>query len=72
MVVVRSQVAHSNVRSSNPGFPADVRAKPILCLQVGHIGRSDKVFITHHPRKSLKYFCVVACPVSYYQDKTLS
>lgn len=37
---VRSQVEHSNVRSSKPRVPGEVRAKAILCLHVGHIGRS--------------------------------
>jgi hypothetical protein len=37
---VRSQVEHSNVRSSNPRVPGEIRAKAILCLQTGHIGRS--------------------------------
>jgi hypothetical protein len=37
---MRWQVAHSNVRTSMPRSPAEIRANPILCLQVGHIGRS--------------------------------
>jgi hypothetical protein len=37
---MRWQVTHSNVRSSNPRSPGDNRTNPILCLQVGHIGRS--------------------------------
>jgi hypothetical protein len=37
---VRWQVLHSKVRRSNPRWPGEIRAKPILCLQVGHIGRS--------------------------------
>jgi hypothetical protein len=28
------------VRSSKPRRPGEMRASPILCLQVGHIGRS--------------------------------
>ena len=36
----RWQVEHSNVRSSKPRFPGEIPANPILCLQVGHIGRS--------------------------------
>lgn len=36
----RWQVQHSNVRSSKPRFPGEIRAKPNLCLQVGHIGRT--------------------------------
>ena len=34
------QVLHSKVRSSKPRLPGEIRANPILCLQVGHIGRS--------------------------------
>jgi hypothetical protein len=37
---VRPQVAHSKVRSSNPRAPGVMRARAILCLQTGHIGRS--------------------------------
>lgn len=37
---VRPQVVHSKVRSSNPREPGVMRAKAILCLQTGHIGRS--------------------------------
>ena len=28
------------MRSSTPGLPGEIRANPILCLQVGHDGRS--------------------------------
>jgi hypothetical protein len=37
---LRWQVLHSNVRCSNPRSPGEIRTKAILCLQVGHIGRS--------------------------------
>jgi len=37
---VRWQVRHSKVRSSKPLLPGEIRASPILCLQVRHIGRS--------------------------------
>jgi hypothetical protein len=37
---MRSQVEHSNVRSSNPRVPGEIRAKAIVCLHTGHIGRS--------------------------------
>jgi len=37
---MRWQVRHSKVRSSKPRLPGEIRANPILCLQVGHIGRS--------------------------------
>ena len=36
----RSQVEHSKVRCSKPRSPGEIPANPILCLQVGHIGRS--------------------------------
>ena len=37
---MRWQVEHSNVRSSKPLSPGEIRPSPILCLQVGHDGRS--------------------------------
>ena len=38
---------HSKVRSSMPRLPGEIRASPILCLQVGHDGRSAmEVLIT--------------------------
>jgi hypothetical protein len=43
---VRSQVEHSNVRTSKPRTPAEMRASAIRCLHIGHIGRSSKLFIT--------------------------
>jgi hypothetical protein len=42
---VRWQVAHSKVRISTPGGPAEMRANPILCLQTGHIGRSAMEYV---------------------------
>jgi len=51
---MRWQVPHSNVRSSKPRLPGDIRTNPILCLQVGHIGRSimeDKLRIAFCPEK---------------------
>src|SRR6266481_4914880 len=50
---VRWQVLHSKVRRSNPRSPGEIRPKPILCLQVGHIGRStveNELRISRHPR----------------------
>ncbi|MEY9399500.1 RNA polymerase sigma factor (sigma-70 family) [Bradyrhizobium japonicum] len=38
-ISVRSQVEHSNVRSSKPRLPGETRAKAIRCLHTGHIGR---------------------------------
>jgi hypothetical protein len=45
----RWQVEHSNVRSSKPRFPGEIRANPNLCLQVGHIGRTivEAKLLTH-------------------------
>ena len=37
---VRSQVEHSNVRTSKPRSPGAIRASAIRCLHAGHIGRS--------------------------------
>src|SRR5260370_30226553 len=37
---IQWQVLHSKVRSSRPRLPGDIRVNPILCLQVGHDGRS--------------------------------
>ena len=37
---MRRQVRHSKVRSSKPRSPGEIRASPILCLQVGQDGRS--------------------------------
>ena len=41
---------HSKVRSSTPRLPGEIRANPILCLQVGHDGRSamELLIITQH------------------------
>lgn len=37
----------------NPRSPGEIRAKPIQCLQVGHIGRStvENELRTHHPSR---------------------
>ena len=41
---------HSKVRSSKPRSPGEIRASPILCLQVGQDGRSAiEMIITQHP-----------------------
>ncbi|GIQ74909.1 hypothetical protein BraRD5C2_33500 [Bradyrhizobium sp. RD5-C2] len=39
-ISVRTQVEHSNVRSSSSRSPGEMRAKAIRCLRAGHIGRS--------------------------------
>jgi hypothetical protein len=46
---VRSQVEHSNVRTSKPRTPAEMRASAIRCLHVGRIGRSLKPFMIPNP-----------------------
>jgi hypothetical protein len=50
---MRWQVLHSKVCSSKPRLPGEIRANPILCLQVRHIGRStmDELRIAQHPWK---------------------
>src|SRR5258708_35355744 len=56
---IRWQVRHSKVRSSKPRSPGEIRANPILCLQVRHIGRStmDDIRIAQHPTETI---CVLA------------
>jgi hypothetical protein len=56
---IRWQVRHSKVRSSKPRSPGEIRANPILCLQVRHIGRStmDDIRIAQHPAEII---CVSA------------
>src|SRR5258707_6024482 len=51
---IRWQVRHSKVRSSKPRSPGEIRANPILCLQVRHIGRStmDDIRIRPPPRRN--------------------
>src|SRR3990170_1794197 len=52
---VRWQVLHSKVRSSKPRGPGEIRASPILCLQVGQDGRSsieEELRITPRSRKN--------------------
>ena len=51
---IRRQVLHSKVRSSKPRWPGEIRANPILCLQVGHNGRSAmEILITRHPEPTI-------------------
>src|SRR5258708_1916781 len=47
---IQWQVLHSKVRSSRPRLPGDIRVNPILCLQVGHDGRSamELLITTRH------------------------
>jgi hypothetical protein len=55
---IRWQVLHSKVRSSKPRSPGEIRANPILCLQVGHDGRSAlKMLITQHPEPTIRRGC---------------
>jgi hypothetical protein len=54
---VRWQVPHSKVRRSNPRSPGEIRPKPILCLQVGHIGRStveNELRISRNPAVTIR------------------
>jgi len=51
---IRWQVLHSKVRSSKPRLPGEIRANPILCLQVGHDGRSAiEMLITQYPEPTI-------------------
>jgi hypothetical protein len=54
------EVGHSNVRSSKPRFPGEIRANLNLCLQGGHIGRSiveaNLLTATHASRYNTKYW----------------
>jgi len=64
---VRWQVLHSKVRRSNPRSPGEIRARPILCLQVGHIGRStveNELRISLHPAQAYAFQKSQVCPVS--------
>jgi hypothetical protein len=51
------QVLHSKVRSSKPRSPGEIRANPILCLQVGHDGRSvmELLITTRHSEANDRY-----------------
>ena len=67
------QVRHSKVRSSKPRLPGEIRANPILCLQVRHIGRStieDELRITQHPQKRYAFKHKLVCPVSDTRTKS--
>jgi hypothetical protein len=69
---MRWQVRHSKVRSSKPLLPGEIRASPILCLQVRHIGRStleDEIRIAPHPRKRYAFKHKSVCPVSDIRTK---
>jgi hypothetical protein len=50
-------VLHSKVRSSIPRLPGEIRANPILCLQVGHDGRSamELLITTRHSEANDRY-----------------
>jgi hypothetical protein len=71
---VRWQVLHSKVRRSNPRSPGEIRARPILCLQVGHIGRStvgNELRISLHPGQAYAFphsgarFCLAAAQYAF-------
>jgi hypothetical protein len=68
---MRWQVLHSNVRSSNPRSPGEIRANPILCLQVGHIGRStmENEVRMSHPRLTIGVSALVGLPVARLSGK---
>ena len=55
---MRWQVRHSKVRSSKPRWPGEIRASPILCLQVGHDGLSAmEILIARHPEAQDRLGC---------------
>jgi hypothetical protein len=62
---MRWQVPHSKVRSSKPRSPGEIRANPILCLQVRHIGRStmDDIRIVQLSLKPYVFQQSSVCPV---------
>ena len=71
---VRWHVLHSKVRRSNPRSPGEIRARPILCLQVGHIGRStvgNELRISLHPGQAYAFphsgarFCLAAAQYAF-------
>lgn len=69
---MRWQVRHSKVRSSKPRLPGEIRANPILCLQVRHIGRStieSELRITQNPRKRYAFQHKSVCSVSDTRTK---
>jgi hypothetical protein len=54
---MRSQVLHWKVRSTKPRLPGEIRASPILCLQVAHVGRStreNELRIAQHPEETIR------------------
>jgi hypothetical protein len=51
------QVAHSKVRSSTPRAPGVMRARAILCLLTGHIGRSFGELIRLIPALDVHTLC---------------
>jgi hypothetical protein len=54
---IQWQVLHSKVRSSRPRLPGEIRVNPILCLQVGHDGRSamELLITTRHSEANDRY-----------------
>jgi len=54
---IQWHVLHSKVRSSTPRLPGEIRANPILCLQVGHDGRSamELLITTRHSEANDRY-----------------
>ncbi len=68
---IRWQVRHSKVRSSKPRSPGEIRANPILCLQVRHTGRStmDDIRIRPTPLKPYVFQQTPVCPVPDSRSK---
>jgi len=69
---IRWQLLHSKVRSSRPRLPGEIRVSPILCLQVGHDGRSAmELLITTRIQKP-RIGTVRIGPYAFLSDKILA
>ena len=73
---IQWQVLHSKVRSSAPRLPGEIRANPILCLQVGHDGRSamEVLITTQHSEptigaiRSFGLYAYGLCPTKFWHN----
>jgi hypothetical protein len=67
-------VLHSKVRSSRPRLPGEIRVNPILCLQVGHDGRSamELLITTRHSEANDRYGQTRSVRLRILSDKILA
>jgi hypothetical protein len=73
---IQWQVLHSKVRSSRPRLPGDIRVNPILCLQVGHDGRSamELLITSRHSEANDRYdqnfgpYACAFCPTKFWHN----